>query len=152
MSLLYIANKLLDTMSDIAKFSYKGSELDLNVGIGTMDEKYVDFSNFRSQTDEIITLDPGYKNTGSCKSEITFLDGEKGVLMYRGYSIEELAEKSSFVEVMYLLLKGELPTADELTKFENDIKEYDMVSEDITKILGAFPSSAHPMGVLSSLT
>ena len=139
-------------MSDKAKFSYKGSELDLDVGIGTMDEKYVDFSNFRSQTDEIITLDPGYKNTGSCKSDITFLDGEKGVLMYRGYPIEQLADKSSFVEVMYLLLKGELPTAEELTKFENDIKEHDMVSEDITKILGAFPSSAHPMGVLSSLT
>lgn len=142
----------LDTMSDKAKFIYNGAELDLNVGIGTMDEKYVDFSNFRSQTDEIITLDPGYKNTGSCKSEITYLDGEKGILMYRGYSIEELAEKSSFVEVMYLLLKGELPTATELQKFKDDINEYNFVSEDIAKILAAFPSSAHPMGVLSSLT
>lgn len=139
-------------MSDKAKFSYKGSELDLDVGIGTMNEKYVDFSNFRSQTDEIITLDPGYKNTGSCKSEITFLDGEKGILMYRGYPIEQLADKSSFVEVMYLLLKGELPTAGELEKFQNDINEYNFVSEDISKILAAFPSSAHPMGVLSSLT
>lgn len=139
-------------MSDKAKFIYNGSELDLNVGIGTMDEKYVDFSNFRSQTDEIITLDPGYKNTGSCKSEITYLDGEKGILMYRGYSIEQLAEKSSFVEVMYLLLKGELPTATELQKFKDDINEYNFVSEDIAKILAAFPSTAHPMGVLSSLT
>lgn len=152
MSLSYIAIKLLDTMSDKAKFIYKGAELDLNVGIGTMDEKYVDFSNFRSQTDEIITLDPGYKNTGSCKSEITYLDGERGILMYRGYSIEELAEKSSFVEVMYLLLKGELPTATELQKFKDDINEYNFVSEDIAKILAAFPSTAHPMGVLSSLT
>lgn len=139
-------------MSEKAKFIYKGAELDLDVGIGTMNEKYVDFSNFRSQTDEIITLDPGYKNTGSCKSEITFLDGERGILMYRGYPIEQLADHSSFVEVMYLLLKGELPTAGELEKFENDIKEYNFVSEDIAKILAAFPSSAHPMGVLSSLT
>src|SRR5690606_18489804 len=139
-------------MSDKAKFSYKGDEVELEVGIGTMDEKYVDFSNFRSQTDEMITLDPGYKNTGSCKSEITFLDGEKGILMYRGYPIEQLADKSNFVEVMYLLLKGELPSADQLEKFENDINEYSVVSEELAKILSAFPSSAHPMGVLSSLT
>src|SRR5690606_21015674 len=104
-----------------------------------MDEKYIDFSQFRSQTNGIITLDPGYKNTGSCKSEITFLDGEKGILMYRGYPIEQLAEKSNFVEVMYLLLKGELPTASQLAAFNDDIKEYDMVSEDVTKILSAFP-------------
>lgn len=139
-------------MSDKAKFIHNGSELEFDVPQGTMDEKYVDFSNFRSQTGGIITLDPGYKNTGSCKSEITFLDGEEGVLMYRGYPIEQLAEKSNFVEVMYLLLKGNLPTQEELTKFENDIKDYDMVSEDVTKILAAFPSTAHPMGVLSTLT
>ncbi len=139
-------------MSDKAKFIHNGTELDFDVPQGTMDEKYVDFSNFRSQTGGIITLDPGYKNTGSCKSEITFLDGEEGVLMYRGYPIEQLAEKSNFVEVMYLLLKGQLPTSEELNKFENDIKDYDMVSEDITKILSAFPSTAHPMGVLSTLT
>ncbi len=139
-------------MSDKAKFIHNGTELEFDVPIGTMDEKYVDFSNFRSQTGGIITLDPGYKNTGSCKSEITFLDGEEGILMYRGYPIEQLAEKSNFTEVMYLLLKGNLPTSEELTKFENDIKDHDMVSEDITKILAAFPSSAHPMGVLSTLT
>ncbi len=139
-------------MSETSKFSYKSSEIELNMGTGTMNEEYADFSGFRAQTNGIITLDPGYKNTGSCKSEITFLDGEKGVLMYRGYPIEQLAEKSSFVEVMYLLLKGELPTQAQLKSFEDDIKEYDMVSEDVTKILGAFPSSAHPMGVLSTLT
>lgn len=139
-------------MSDKAKFIHNGTELEFDVPQGTMDEKYVDFSNFRSQSGGIITLDPGYKNTGSCKSEITFLDGEEGILMYRGYPIEQLAEKSNFEEVMYLLLKGELPTSSELEKFNNDIKEYDMVSEDITKILAAFPSSAHPMGVLSTLT
>lgn len=139
-------------MSEKSKFSYNGSEVELEMGIGTMGERFVEFSNFRSQTNGIITLDPGYKNTGSCKSEITFLDGEKGILMYRGYPIEQLAEKSSFVEVMYLLLKGELPNAEQLNTFKDDIKEYDMVSEDITKILSAFPSSAHPMGVLSTLT
>lgn len=139
-------------MAEKSKFSYNGSEVELEMGIGTMGERFVEFSNFRSQTNGIITLDPGYKNTGSCKSEITFLDGEKGILMYRGYPIEQLAEKSSFVEVMYLLLKGELPNAEQLNTFKDDIKEYDMVSEDITKILSAFPSSAHPMGVLSTLT
>src|SRR5690606_13930717 len=126
-------------MSEKAKFSYKGSELELEVGIGTMDEKYVDYSNFRSKSDEIITLDPGYKNTGSCKSEITFLDGEKGILMYRGYPIEQLADKSNFAEVMYLLLKGELPNSAQLEKFEYDIKEYSVVSEELAKILSAFP-------------
>ncbi|HUH35309.1 MAG TPA: citrate synthase [Moheibacter sp.] len=139
-------------MSDKAKFIYKDSAVEFEVGKGSMDEKYVDFSTFRSQTDGIITLDPGYKNTGSCTSEITFLDGEKGVLMYRGYPIEQLAEKSNFVEVMYLLLKGHLPNVPEFEQFSNDIKENDMVSEDITKILSAFPSTAHPMGVLSTLT
>ena len=139
-------------MSDKAKFIHNGSELEFDVPQGTMNEKYVDFSNFRSQTGGIITLDPGYKNTGSCTSAITYLDGEEGVLMYRGYPIEQLAEKSNFVEVMYLLLKGELPTQEELTKFENDVMDHDMVSEDVTKILSAFPSTAHPMGVLSTLT
>ncbi len=139
-------------MSDKAKFIHNETELEFDVQQGTMDEKYVDFSNFRSQTGGIITLDPGYKNTGSCKSEITFLDGEEGILMYRGYPIEQLAEKSNFTEIMYLLLQGNLPTSSELLKFENDIKDHDMVSEDITKILAAFPSSAHPMGVLSTLT
>lgn len=139
-------------MSDKAKFKYNNSELEFEVGTGTMDEKYVDFSKFRSDTDGLITLDPGYKNTGSCKSKITFLDGEEGVLMYRGYPIEQLAEKSNFVEVMYLLLKGELPSMPEFEQFSNDIKENDFVTEDVSKILAAFPSTAHPMGVLSTLT
>jgi citrate synthase len=110
-------------MSEQSKFSYKGSEIELNTGIGTMNEEFVDFSNFRAQTNGLITLDPGYKNTGSCKSEITFLDGEEGILMYRGYPIEQLAEKSNFVEVMYLLLKGELPSANQLNDFQEDIRE-----------------------------
>lgn len=100
----------------------------------------------------MVTLDPGYKNTGSCESAITFLDGEKGILRYRGYSIEELAEKARFLEVCYLLIFGELPTEEQLEKFHNDIKSQSHVDEDVKRILDGFPKSAHPMGVLSSLT
>lgn len=138
-------------MSDKVILNYNGNELELPVTTGTMDEKSIDISKLRSATG-LITMDPGYKNTGACESKITFLDGEEGKLMYRGYPIEQLAEKSSFVEVMYLLIKGELPTQAELDKFIADINEYNYVSEDLTKILDAFPSSAHPMGVLTSLT
>ena len=100
----------------------------------------------------MITIDPGYKNTGSCESAITFLDGEKGILHYRGYVIEELAEKADFLEVAYLLIFGELPTREQLEKFHTDIKAQSHVDEDVKKILDGFPKSAHPMGVLSSLT
>ena len=101
--LSYIARNYLKKRSDKAKFIYNNSELEFTVGKGTMDEKYVDFSKFRADTNGVITLDPGFKNTGSCMSNITYLDGEEGVLMYRGYPIEQLAQKSNFVEVMYLL-------------------------------------------------
>ncbi len=138
-------------MSDKVILNYNGNELELPVTTGSMDEKSIDISKLRSATG-LITMDPGYKNTGSCESKITFLDGEEGKLMYRGYPIEQLAEKSSFEEVMYLLIKGELPTQAELDKFVADINEYNYVSEDLIKILDAFPSSAHPMGVLTSLT
>ena len=147
----YALNNINYTMSDKVILNYNGSELDLPVSTGSMDEKAIDISKLRSATG-LITMDPGYKNTGSCESKITFLDGEEGKLMYRGYPIEQLAEKSSFVEVMYLLIKGNLPTQAELDKFVNDINEYNYVSEDLIKILDAFPSSAHPMGVLTSLT
>ncbi|WP_313376834.1 citrate synthase [Chishuiella sp.] len=138
-------------MSDKVILNYNGNELELPVTTGTMDEKSIDISKLRSATG-LITMDPGFKNTGSCESKITFLDGEEGKLMYRGYPIEQLAEKSSFVEVMYLLIKGELPTQAELDQFIADINQYNYVSEDLIKILDAFPSSAHPMGVLTSLT
>ncbi|MFM9075582.1 MAG: citrate synthase, partial [Bacteroidota bacterium] len=98
-----------------------------------------------------ITLDPGYKNTGATKSAITFLDGDQGILRYRGYGIEELAEKSSFIEVAYLLIFGNLPTKVELDTFTEEIKKHTLVHEDIKKILDGFPSTAHPMGVLASL-
>ena len=98
------------------------------------------------------TYDPGYKNTGSCKSNITFLNGEEGILRYRGHSIEELCSKASFVQVAYLLIYGELPNENELLVFENDIKKESIVDEDLKSILKSFPKSAHPMGVLASLT
>jgi citrate synthase len=112
----------------------------------------IDIKTLRSITNGLITIDPGFKNTGSCKSAITFLDGEKGILRYRGYSIEQLAEKASFLEVVYLLIFGELPTRSELKQFHNDIKSKALVDEEMKKILDGFPQSAHPMGVLSALT
>ena len=118
---------------------------------GTEKELAIDIKTLRSSTG-LITLDPGYKNTGSCESAITFLDGEKGILRYRGYAIEELAEKADFLEVAYLLIFGELPTQEQLDKFHSDIKAESHVDEEMKKILDGFPKSAHPMGVLSALT
>jgi citrate synthase len=105
----------------------------------------------RAQTG-LVTLDPGFKNSGSCKSEITFLDGEKGELKYRGYSIDDLADGASFLEVAYLLIFGKLPTSDQLNKFQSDIHQESLVDEDLKAILKSFPRKAHPMGALASLT
>jgi len=139
-------------MARIATLEIDGKKYELPVVEGTENELGIDIKSLRSDTNGIVTLDPGYKNTGACKSAITFLDGEKGVLRYRGYSIEELAEKAHFLEVCYLLIFGELPTETELNKFHADIKSESHVDEDVKKILDGFPKSAHPMGVLSSLT
>ena len=139
-------------MSDKATLEVHGKKYDFPLIKGTEDEVAIDISNLRSVTDSVITLDAGYKNTGSCESAITFLDGDKGILRYRGYSIEELAEKASFLEVAFLLIFGELPNQEQLDKFHKDIKSKSVVDEDVKKILDAFPKSAHPMGVLSSLT
>ena len=139
-------------MSDKATLEYNGKKYEFPVITGTEDEKAVDIKTLRSTTGGLTTLDPGYKNTGSCESAITFLDGEKGILRYRGYSIEELAEKADFLEVAYLLIFGELPNKEQLTAFHMDIKNESHVDEEMKKILDAFPKSAHPMGVLSSLT
>ena len=111
----------------------------------------MDISKLRLDAN-LITLDAGFKNTGSCQSAITFLDGEKGILRYRGYSIEELANKADFLEVAYLLIFGELPTKLQLEKFSDDIKERSIIDEDLRIILNSYPKSAHPMGILSSLT
>ena len=139
-------------MSDKAAVEIKGKKFEYPLLVGTENEVAIDFKSFRSDTGGVITLDPGFKNTGSCESAITFLDGEKGILRYRGYSIEELAEKADFLEVAFLLIFGELPTKEQLEKFNKDIKDQSIVDDDIKKILDAFPKTAHPMGVLSSLT
>ncbi|MCF6351873.1 MAG: citrate synthase [Cyclobacteriaceae bacterium] len=137
-------------MSNLAEIKINGNTYELPVIKGTEDEIAIDIGKFRSQSG-VITIDPGFKNTGSTKSAITFLDGEKGILRYRGYTIEELADKSSFLEVAYLLIYGKLPSEDVLAKFKKDISNHTLVHEDIKKILDGFPSAAHPMGVLSSL-
>jgi citrate synthase len=139
-------------MSDFAIIEYNGQRYEFPVIKGTEEESAIDIKNLRSVTKGLITLDPGYKNTGSCESAITFLDGEKGILRYRGYAIEELAEKADFLEVAYLLIFGELPNKEKLEAFHRDIKNESTVDEEMKKILDGFPKSAHPMGVLSSLT
>ncbi|WP_242117912.1 citrate synthase [Aestuariivivens sediminicola] len=139
-------------MAKSATIEIDGQKFEFPLITGTENEVAIDISSLRSATKGIITLDAGYKNTGSCKSKITFLDGENGILRYRGYSIEELAEKASFLEVAYLLIFGDLPTEEQYEKFYNDIKSYSVVDDDVRKIVDAFPKSAHPMGIVSSLT
>ncbi|MGB0769378.1 MAG: citrate synthase [Flavobacteriaceae bacterium] len=139
-------------MSEKATLEINGQKYDFPIINGSENEKAINISSLRAVTGGVTTIDPGFKNTGSCESAITFLDGEKGILRYRGYSIEELAEKADFLEVAFLLIFGDLPTEEQLLKFHKDIKENSIVDDDIRKILDAFPKSAHPMGVLSSLT
>jgi citrate synthase len=140
-------------MSDnIATLEVNGEKYEFPVIEGTENEIAIDIKKLRGATGGVITIDPGYKNTGSCQSGITFLNGEKSILRYRGYTIEDLAEKADFLEVSYLLIFGELPTEEQLAKFHKDIKAQSIVDDDIKKIIDAFPKSAHPMGVLASLT
>jgi len=138
-------------MSDKALLQYQDKTFEFPVIQGSENELAIDIKTLRAQSG-MITIDPGFKNTGSCVSAITFLDGEKGILRYRGYSIEDLAEKASFLEVVYLLIFGELPKADVLAAFQKDIVAESHVDEEMKKILDGFPKSAHPMGVLASLT
>ncbi|MFM7855322.1 MAG: citrate/2-methylcitrate synthase, partial [Flammeovirgaceae bacterium] len=137
-------------MAKTAELILDGKSYKLPVIEGTENEVAIDISNLLDETGAV-TLDFGYKNTGATKSAITFLDGDKGILRYRGYSIEDLAAHSTFLEVAYLLIFGELPSQDQLNKFSGDIKRHTMVHEDIKKILDGFPSTSHPMGVLASL-
>ncbi|MFD1820331.1 citrate synthase [Pseudarcicella hirudinis] len=137
-------------MSDFAELTFDGKQYKFPVITGTENEKAIDIAKLRDETG-YITIDSGYKNTGATKSAITFLDGEEGILRYRGYSIEELAEKASFLEVAYLLIYGELPTSEQYAAFEDDIKMHTIVNEDMRKIFEGFPVNAHPMGVLSAL-
>lgn len=139
-------------MGEIAKIEVGGNVYELPVIEGTENEKAIDINALRAVTKGYITIDQGFKNTGSCTSAITFLDGEQGILRYRGYSIEELADKSNFLEVSFLTIFGELPTKAELERFENSIRKYTLVNEEMKGIIDGFPRTAHPMGVLSSLT
>jgi citrate synthase len=137
-------------MSDYAELKIDDNMFQLPVIEGTEQEKGLDISKLRATTG-YITVDTGFKNTGSTQSGITFLDGEKGILRYRGYPIEQIAEKSTFLEVAYLLIYGQLPSQVELDRFVSDIKEEWLVHEDFKTILTGFPADAHPMGVLSSM-
>jgi citrate synthase len=127
-----------------------GKEYELPVTVGSENEVGIDVANLRAQSGAI-TFDPSYGNTGSCKSAITFIDGEEGILRYRGYPIEQLAAKASFVEVAYLLIYGELPTRDELTTFEERLTRHSLIHEDMKKFFEGFPPSAHPMAILSAM-
>ena len=138
-------------MEDKVDLIYRGKSYKFPLINGSENEPAIDIKTLRAQTG-LITLDPGYKNTGSCESEITFLDGEEGILRYRGYSIDDLANNTSFIEVAYLLIFGDLPKPDQLQKFEDDIRDYALVDEDFKIILKSFPKSAHPLVILSSLT
>jgi citrate synthase len=138
-------------MSKTATLEIDGKKIELPIIVGSENEVAIDINKLRDLSG-IITLDPGYKNSGSCKSDITFLDGELGILRYRGYSIEDLAGKADFLEVSYLLIFGELPTVDQLAQFETDIRKYTLVNEEMKNIIDGFPKTAHPMGVLAALT
>ncbi len=137
-------------MLEEASLKLGDNTYNLPVITGTEDEKAIDISKLRDESG-YITLDSGYKNTGATKSAITFLDGEKGILKYRGYSIEQLAGKSSFLEVAYLLIYGDLPTKPQIADFQKDISRHTLVHEDMKKFFDGFPSKSHPMGQLSSL-
>lgn len=137
-------------MSETAKISIEGKEFELPVITGSEGEKAIDISKLRALSG-YITIDPGFKNTGATTSGITFLDGELGILRHRGYDIEDLAANCSFLEVSYLILNGELPTAEELAAFEKSITEHTLVNEGMEAMFKAFPTGSHPMGQLSSM-
>lgn len=137
-------------MSKIAKIELDGKVYEFPVVQGTENELAIDISKLRQETG-YVTLDQGYKNTGATMSAITFLDGEEGILRYRGYPIEQLAEKASFIEVAYLLIYGNLPTQEQLDDFVSSITKHTLVHEDMKQFFEAYPAQAHPMGVLSAM-
>ena len=137
-------------MSEKATITYNGTETELPVIIGSENEHGIDIATLRDRTG-LITYDDGFGNTGSCKSDVTFIDGEKGILRYRGYPIEELAQKSTFVEVAWLIIHGNLPTRAELRKFSETLTEYQVLHEDMKHHFEGFPPNAHPMAILSSM-
>jgi citrate synthase len=136
-------------MADFAELKIGNKTIQLPIVVGTEGEHAIDVQKLREETG-YITLDPGYANTGSCRSAITFIDGEKGILRYRGYSIEELAEKSTFLEVAHLLMWGELPTKQQLDAFTSSVRYHTMLHEDFKRFYGSFPKDAHPMAACAA--
>ncbi len=137
-------------MAETAKLEYEGKTYELAVLVGSEGERAIDIGKLRDESG-LITLDPGYKNTGSTTSEICFIDGEQGILSYRGYPIEELAEQSSFLEVAYLLIYGELPTQEEYDSWLESLRYHTMLHEDVKRLFYAFPKDAHPMAVAAAV-
>jgi len=142
--------KAMGTMTEFVKVIYGEKEFQLPIVVGTEGEKAIDISKLRQETG-LITLDTGYANTGSCTSMITFMDGEKGILRYRGIPVEQLAEHSTFKETAYLLINGRLPTRQELTEFSVLLNDHSLVHEDMRAFYENYPRSSHPMGILSSM-
>ena len=137
-------------MSSTAKLELDGKAYEFPIVRGSEQEKGIDISNLRNATGHI-TLDDGYGNTGSCSSAVTFIDGEQGILRYRGIPIEEVAEKSTFVEAAYLLIYGHLPTHAELKRFSDLLTQNEMIHEDMKHHFEGFPANAHPMAMLSAM-
>src|SRR5262245_5819614 len=136
-------------MGETAKLHIGDRTIELPIVVGSEGERAIDIRKLRAETG-YITLDPGYANTGSCKSAITFIDGDEGILRYRGYPIEELADASTFLEVSYLLIYGELPTRAELDGFVHSITHHTMIHEDFKRFFGAMPKDAHPMAACAA--
>ena len=145
-----MARGILHSMSNSAKLIFDDKEIELPVTVGSEAEIGIDISKLRSQTGAI-TLDPSFANTGACESAITYIDGEQGILRYRGYDIEELAANASFPEVCFLLIYGRLPTADERVDFRRRLTRHSLVHEDMKLLFEGLPSSAHPMVTLSAM-
>src|SRR3974390_2465473 len=137
-------------MDKTAELILDGKRVNLPVVEGSEQERAIDISSFRNETG-YITLDDGYANTGSCQSAITFIDGEKGILRYRGIPIEELAEKSTFIEVAHLIIMGRLPNSKELRQFSDALTANELLNEAMKHHFEGFPANAHPMGILSSM-
>ncbi|MFO1418497.1 MAG: citrate synthase [Methylotetracoccus sp.] len=137
-------------MEKTARLELDGQTYTLPIVEGTEDDKALDISRLRSQTGHI-TLDPSYANTGSCISSITYIDGDRGILRYRGYDIAELCERSTFMEVCYLLIYGELPTPDQFTRFKDKVLFHSLIHEDMKSFFTSYPGHAHPMAILSAM-
>ncbi len=137
-------------MEETAKIIIDGKTYELPIILGSEGEKAVDISKLRQETG-FVTLDPGYANTGSCTSSITFMDGEKGILRYRGIPVEQLAENATFKETAYLLINGRLPNQEELTEYSILLNDHSLVHEDMRSFYQNFPRASHPMGILSAM-